>query len=117
MKVIREFAVFIVRCLPLLILSCSISNGGINVAEGRYRTGVDLQEQGRLEEAIAAYNESINLDPQLSAGYAVYNNRSRSYAELDQHQRAIQDLDEAIRLIPQYAAAYNNRGRSYAGLA
>jgi tetratricopeptide (TPR) repeat protein len=35
-----------------------------------------------------------------------YNNRGEAYGELGQHERAIEDLDEAIRLDPQDADAY-----------
>ena len=103
-------------CLLLLTSSCIVSGDRLGEAEEYYRSGVDLREQGRLEEAIAAYGEVVRLNPQISAAYAVYNNRGRSYMELRQYKRAIQDLDEAIRLNPQYAAAYNNQGRSYASL-
>ena len=36
--------------------------------------------------------------------------------DLGQHQRAIQDYDQAIRLNPRYAEAYNNRGIAYKNL-
>ena len=35
------------------------------------------------------------------------------FKEMEQHQRAIQDLDEAIRLDPQLAVAYTNRAEAY----
>ena len=45
-----------------------------------------------------------------------YNNRGSVYHTLGQHQRAIQDYDEAIRISPQLAGAYSNRGGAYARL-
>ncbi len=45
-----------------------------------------------------------------------YSNRGSVYDDLGQHQRAIEDYDEAIRLDPQDAAAYNNRGLAYVDL-
>jgi lipoprotein NlpI len=42
-----------------------------------------------------------------------YYNRGIAYDELGQHQRAIEDYTEAIRLEPDYDAAYNNRGIAY----
>jgi Flp pilus assembly protein TadD len=36
-----------------------------------------------------------------------------AYGNLGQHERAIEDYDEAIRLDPKDAYAYNNRGLAY----
>ena len=42
-----------------------------------------------------------------------YFNRAYSYADLGEHELAVQDLTEAIRLDPQYAIAYYNRAIAY----
>ena len=47
-------------------------------------------------------NEAIRLDPKYSAAY---NNRGNACNDLGEPQRAIEDLNEAIRLNPQF-----NRG-------
>ena len=52
----------------------------------------------------------MRLDPGHALAYA---NRGLSYANLGQHQRAIEDYDEAIRLDPGLAPAYGNRGVAY----
>jgi tetratricopeptide (TPR) repeat protein len=44
-----------------------------------------------------------------------YYNRGESYRNKGDHDRAIADYTEAIRLDPQFAIAYNNRGVSYNG--
>lgn len=75
--------------MALVLSGC----GGLSEAEEHYNAGVELQEQGRLEEAIAEYDEAIRLDPQDAV---VYYNRGFAYDDLGQHQRAIQDYDEAI---------------------
>ncbi len=43
-----------------------------------------------------------------------YNNRGAAYNAKSEHDRAIQDLDQAITLQPDYAEAYKNRGNAYA---
>ena len=42
-----------------------------------------------------------------------FNNRGIAYADKGQHDRAIQDFDQAIRLDPGSASLFNNRGRAY----
>ena len=78
-----------------------------------YNDGVELQEQGRLDEAIAQYGEAIRLNPQL---FQAYFNREIIYAELGEYQRAIEDYDQAISIDPDLALAYANRAMAYIGL-
>ena len=53
------------------------------------------------------------MDPNLAR---CYNNRGYTYNNLEQHERAIADLDKAIELDPNFAGAYNNRGIAFAVL-
>ena len=39
-----------------------------------------------------------------------YVNRAIIYSDLEAYDRAIEDLDAAIKIDPDYFAAYNNRG-------
>ncbi|MFC1962591.1 fused MFS/spermidine synthase [Chloroflexota bacterium] len=79
-------------------------------AEKHRDAGLKLESQGKVEEAIAEYDEAIRLDP-----YHVeaYNRRGIAYEKLGQLQRAIQDYDEAIHLSPQDSMVYYNRGTAY----
>ena len=45
-----------------------------------------------------------------------YNNRGLAYHYLGQHQRAIQDYNNAVQLDPDRAVAYHNRDSAYAAL-
>ena len=102
-------AASLLLALTLVLGGC----GGLSEAEKHYIDGVGLYEEGRLEEAIAEYDQAIELDPQYALAYT---NRGNAYAGLGQLQRAIQDFDEAIRLDPQDAGAYSNRGGAYVDL-
>ncbi len=57
-------------------------------------------------QALAAYEQAINLDPQAS----YYTNRGGVYAAQEEYDRAIQDYTDAVKHDPQYAPAYFNRG-------
>jgi lipoprotein NlpI len=45
---------------------------------------------------------------------AAFYNRGRAYANKGQYERAIEDLDQAIRLNPNVAQAFSTRGAAYA---
>ncbi len=77
------------------------------------REGDAHQDIGDYEEAIAAYDLAIALDPTY---VDAYNNRGVAYHNLKQYERAILDYDETLRLDPKYAYAYNNRGVAYHNL-
>ena len=76
-------------------------------ADGRYNAGLDHQEQGRLEEAIAEYDEAIKLNPEFAAALK---NRGVAYGELGQVGRAIQDYQTVISLNSEDVVAYTNLG-------
>ena len=80
--------------------------GGLSEAEQRYNAGVELQMQGRLDEAVAAYDEAVRGDSELAVAYY---NRANAHAGLDQYERAVQDYDASIALRRPFATAYANR--------
>jgi tetratricopeptide (TPR) repeat protein len=82
-------------------------------AEKRAAAGAELQEQGRVQDAISEYAEAIHLDPLHAPAYI---NRGIAYAELGETQRAIQDFDAAISLNPDDARAYTGRGLAFSTL-
>ncbi len=74
------------------------------------KSGAELQEQGRFEEAIAEFNEAIRINPKLEWAYV---SRAFSYSEMGQYDRALQDCDQAIRLDPELENAYILRASAY----
>ena len=63
--------------------------------EQRYLAGLELHEQGRLNEAIADYSEAINLN---SAHVKAYSKRGGAYFALGEVRQALRDYNEAIGL-------------------
>ena len=91
-------------CLTLLSLACNplgilTSSTGIEDND----RGVDNEEQGQTELAIADYDEAIALDPQAAEAFYTSGN---AFCDLGDYDRAIADYDEAIALDPQAAEAY-----------
>jgi tetratricopeptide (TPR) repeat protein len=66
---------------------------------------------------LSSIKDSNAANPQKKQDDAmVYVNRGNDHNKLGQHQRAIEDFNEAIRLKPDLATAYYNRGRTYSNL-
>jgi len=78
----------------------------LDEATKQYNQGVDLQEEGKLSQAITAYDEAIRLDPQFAEAYC---NRALCQYHLGNLSEALEDSNKAIDLNPQIAEAYCNR--------
>lgn len=78
--------------------------------------GLALFAEGRIEEAIAHYNEALSIMPIMPDHVLVYNNRGIAYSRLGSYQKALDDLNKAISMKPDYADAYSNRGIIYSNL-
>ena len=75
-----------------------------------FGVGQRLYRDGRVQEAIEQYNESIRLNPDFDE---VYNDRAVAYMTLGLYERAIEDFDEAIRRDPTAGGFYANRAMAY----
>ena len=62
---------------------------------------------GRLDQAIADFDEAIRLKPKFAEAFT---KRGHTKDHLGQYDEAMVDHDEAIRLKPDYVEAYANRG-------
>ena len=78
-------------------------------AEAHGNLGLALYEQGRLDEAIAAYNRAIALRPDLAG---VQNNLGVALRDQGRPDEAIAAYRRAIALKPDHAEAHNNLGNA-----
>jgi tetratricopeptide (TPR) repeat protein len=76
-------------------------------ANTRFYQAYSLSQLGNKEEALAAYEEAIRLDP---TDALAYNNKGNVLQALGQYEEARVAFDEAIRLDPTHADAYCNKG-------
>ena len=74
--------------------------------------GTTLFDQGKFQESIDQYSESIRVAPDDCDAYY---NRGSVYAKLGQYQLALEDFSKAISLKPRkdINVFYNNRGFAY----
>jgi tetratricopeptide (TPR) repeat protein len=78
-----------------------------NLALDWYNKGIALQDQGKLDEAVEAYDEAIRLDPKLVLAWT---NKGAALDAQGKYDEAVGAYDEAIRLDPNHANAWNNKG-------
>lgn len=72
--------------------------------------GLDYQDQGEFDEAIAAFEEAIRLDPDYALAH--YNLGRARYLQ-GQMEQAVAAFEEAIQIDPEMAEAYTNLGAVY----
>jgi tetratricopeptide (TPR) repeat protein len=75
--------------------------------------GLELYSQNRYDEAIQAYDMSINLNPHY---LEAWNNKGIALSHLGKYSEAIQAFDVAIELNPQLADPWGNKGDSLKAL-
>src|SRR5262245_39527128 len=73
--------------------------------------GLPTPPDQRVTACTAVIDGKTETGDKLAAAYC---NRGHGYTEKRDLDRAIADLDEALRLKPAYACALTNRGRAYA---
>src|SRR5579875_1944089 len=84
--------------------------GGVGLASVYYNRGIEYDQKGDHDRAIADYSEAIRLRPNYPVAFY---NRGVVYGEKGDDDRAIADYSEAIRLRPNYFEPHLNRANAY----
>ena len=69
--------------------------------------GNTLSDLKRYEEALAAYEQAIRLDPNSASAYT---GKGNALSDLKHYEEALAAYDQAIRLDPNFTYAYNGKG-------
>jgi len=72
--------------------------------------GVALKDQGKLEEAIEAYNKALAIKPDYTVAY---NNMGNALQDQGNLEEAIEAYNKALAIKPDYAEAHNNMGNAF----
>jgi tetratricopeptide (TPR) repeat protein len=95
------------KLLPSQETSLPVSSPPRKTKEQWVDEGNAFLEINRYEEAIAAYDQALQLDPSLPYAYF---KKGLALLKLKRYAEAIPILDQAIRLNPDEALAYNGKG-------
>jgi PKD repeat protein len=76
-------------------------------ATDKYNNGVALYSQGKYDEAIIAFDETIKLDP---TNATAWNSKGLALSSQGKYDEAIIAFDEAIKIDPKYSWPWNNKG-------
>ena len=81
--------------------------------ESQKDAGNDAFKGARFQEAIDKWSECLAIDPQhRSYNAKLFCNRATAYSKLRNHEQAIADCGEALKLDDKYLKAYNRRAES-----
>ncbi|MBE9190177.1 tetratricopeptide repeat protein [Gloeocapsopsis crepidinum LEGE 06123] len=83
------------------------SSENLQQAEVHNNQGVELAEQGRLAEAIAAFNRAISVYPEYENAH---NNLGLALGNQNKFAEAIAAFNHAIEINPRNFETYNNLG-------
>jgi tetratricopeptide (TPR) repeat protein len=76
-------------------------------AEEFLKLGDVAFDGGNCQEAVAVYTQALARNPDYAEAY---NNRAYTYMRMQNYAPALQDLDQALRIRPDYLHALMNRG-------
>lgn len=92
----------------LVFVTCALGPAGDPAAAMLHLSaGARLHVEGRLEDAVAEYEQAIGLDPKNPDAFY---NRGLAREEIGESRRALRDFDAALRLKPEQPEALYHRG-------
>jgi tetratricopeptide (TPR) repeat protein len=75
-----------------------------------YNSGLEFQNRGALQEALAAYDRAISINPRM---LDAYNNRATVKLSAGDSTGALADLTKVIELTSDHPLSFYNRGSMY----
>jgi len=113
---IREISLMRLLSIPLISMCGGwllLASAAMAVESSAWKTcvGIATSPDDKVTACTAAIDAKTETGNRLAAAYC---NRGYGLTEKRDLDRALADLDEAIRIDPAYACAYTNRGRVYA---
>lgn len=96
--------------LTVTLLCVSVSAQNAARAVEAYNSGLEFQNRGSLQEALAAYDRAIAINPKM---LDAYNNRATIKLSAGDSTGALADLTRVIELTSNHPLSFYNRGSVY----
>jgi tetratricopeptide (TPR) repeat protein len=97
------YAAFILLLVLMTTAQCQLT------AEVWFDKGVDLCKQGKYDDGIKAYNEAIEINPNIAF---TWNNKAEALNRIGKYDEAINASNKAIELDPNIAEPWYNKGNA-----
>ncbi len=106
---LRKLLSFCVLATLVTCLACGAAESGVS-ENADLKRGIQLQEDGHIEQAFQAFDSAIRSDPQNAEAYA---RRAFVYIVMDDLTSAAANLRQAERLDPDLPLTFLHRGMIY----
>ena len=78
--------------------------------------GVELFKEGKYKEAISQFTTYLNMMPDNENKKVAHYNRGMAYNKLGQHDNALEDGEECLKIDPYWAKGYKCKGLALEGM-
>ena len=95
--------------IVLVMVAMILPVFGQQTAEAWNNKGAALDDQGKYDDAIKAFDEAIRINPNYADAWY---NKGVAFYHQKKYNEAIQAYDKAIKIDPQFADAWQNKGNA-----
>jgi len=107
-------AVVAAKRLALILIGVVLAGASVSAQTPQERAWCEGEDAVTIDQRIEGCSAVIKAARDRGDKLAeTFNNRGIGYRLKGEHDRAIQDYNQAIRINAKFAAAYNNRGIAY----
>ncbi|PAB60304.1 tetratricopeptide repeat protein [Anaeromicrobium sediminis] len=124
----KRKSIFLVVVITIL-LSTNITNAISNLTHTYNKTGLELMDKEKYEEAIGYFEKSLKASPKYEDDFlknpnkiyekddelwdAPLNNLSWAYYELGEYEKSVRYIKESLRILPNDDVEYFNGAKTY----
>jgi Flp pilus assembly protein TadD len=108
--VTRRVASLHLLCVVLAGLAVSVPMTRFDQSRDYWLLAQAYKKQGKLPEAVGAYQQALQHAPDNAAAFQIHNNLGVALAQLGQREEAVSEYRQALALMPDASLAHRNLG-------